>query len=219
MKKHGIPDDVITIIKNLYDDGQRAVKWSGVIGEWFIVITGIRQGCILYPLLFALVMDWIIRTALNGLDVGIKWIYGSRLCDLDYADDIVLIDSTHERMQKMTAAVENRGKKVGLYMNEDKCKVMISNDWKDNTETKIGSKDIDVIEEFCYLGSCVLNNSSCDKDCQTRIGKANSVFGRLKSVWKNKQISITLKLRLDKSVHNAIRSRTVVPVSRTKEEA
>jgi len=42
-------------------------------------------------------------------------------------------------------------KKVGLYMNEDKCKVMISNDWKDNTEIKIGSKDIDFIGEFCYI--------------------------------------------------------------------
>jgi len=28
----------------------------------------------------------------------------------------------------------------------------------------------------------LLSNSSCDKDCQTILGKANSVFGRLKSV-------------------------------------
>jgi len=47
-----------------------------------------------------------------------------------------------------------------------------------------------------YHGSI---NSSCGKDCKTRIRKANSIFGRLKSVWK-KQISITLKLRLYKSL-------------------
>ena len=46
------------------------------------------------------------------------------------------------------------------------------------------------------------SNSSCDKDCQTRIGKASSVFGRLKSVWKNRDITIstTLKVRLYESL-------------------
>jgi len=53
-------------------------------------------------------MNWIMKTALSDLDVGIEWIHGNRLCDLDYADDIVLLDSSHERMQNM-ATVENRG--------------------------------------------------------------------------------------------------------------
>ena len=39
-----------------------------------------------------------------------------------------------------------------------------------------------------------------DKDCQTRMGKASSVFGRLKSVWKNRHISTTLKVRLYESL-------------------
>ena len=41
----------------------------------------------------------------------------------------------------------------------------------------------------------MINNSSSDKDCQTRIGKARGVFGRLKSVWKIRHISTTLKVR------------------------
>jgi len=53
--------------------------------------------------------------------------------------------------------------------------------------------------EFCYLCSYVTNGSSCDEDCQTRIGKDSSVFGRLKSVWKNRHITTTLKLRLCES--------------------
>jgi len=46
----------------------------------------------------------------------------------------------------------------------------------------------------------VTSDSSCDKNCQTRIGKASSVFGRLKSVWKNRHISATLKVRLYESL-------------------
>ena len=80
-------------------------------------MTGVRQGCILLPILFALVMDWIIKTALSDVDVSLEWIHGSRLCDLDYADDIVLLNSSHERIQKMTTAVEDRGRKLGWHMN------------------------------------------------------------------------------------------------------
>ena len=32
-------------------------------------------------------------------------------------------------------------------------------------------------------------NGNCDKDCQTRIVKASSVFGTLEDVWRNKHIS------------------------------
>jgi len=39
--KSGIPDNIIAIIQNMYDDSQNAVKWLGTIGQWFLVITGV----------------------------------------------------------------------------------------------------------------------------------------------------------------------------------
>jgi len=46
----------------------------------------------------------------------------------------------------------------------------------------------------------MISNSSCDKNCQTRIGKVSSVFGRLKSELRNRHISTTLKVRLYESL-------------------
>jgi len=43
LKKYGLPVEVITIIHNLYDEGQSAVKWSGTGGEWFKVMAGVMQ--------------------------------------------------------------------------------------------------------------------------------------------------------------------------------
>jgi len=73
-----------------------------------------KTRCILSPLLFALVIDWITRKALTSLDVGLEWTNGKLLCDLAYADDIVLLDSSIERMLKLTEGVEDEGSKVGL---------------------------------------------------------------------------------------------------------
>ena len=67
MKKYGIPDDTVVIIQNLYEEGPSSVRWNGAIGEWFTVMTGVRQGCILSPLLFAVVMYWIMKTTLSDL--------------------------------------------------------------------------------------------------------------------------------------------------------
>ena len=40
---------------------------------------------------------------------------------------------------------------------------------------------IEDITEFCYLGSVLSHDNSCDKDIKIRLGKANSNFGRLNS--------------------------------------
>jgi len=71
-----------------------------------------------------------------------------------------------------------------------KCKVMVLNNWNDSTEVKIGSSVVEVVEDF------LSSNSNCDKDCWTRIGKAASVFGRLKGVSKNTYISFPVKVKL-----------------------
>jgi len=39
-------------------------------------------------------------------------------------------------------------------------------------------------------------NSICDKDIETRLGKANSVFGRLNAIWKSRDLNFNIKIRL-----------------------
>ena len=50
--KSGIPDNIIAIIQNMYDDSQNAVKWLGTIGQW--VLGDYWSGLRLYPLSFAI---------------------------------------------------------------------------------------------------------------------------------------------------------------------
>jgi len=61
-------------------------------------------------------------------------------------------------MQMMTEAVEDNGKKTGLYVNVGKYKSMVSNHWKVDTEIKIGSTEVWVVDDFCCLGSYVLSS-------------------------------------------------------------
>jgi pimeloyl-CoA synthetase len=47
LEQYGIPEKVIEVIHNLYENSKSAVRMNGHIGERFQRITGVGQGCIL----------------------------------------------------------------------------------------------------------------------------------------------------------------------------
>ena len=59
MNHYGFPTKFITIIQRLYEDATCQVIHDGKLTEPFFVQTGIRQGCLLPPKIFLLVVDWI----------------------------------------------------------------------------------------------------------------------------------------------------------------
>jgi len=168
------PEQIITILQNLYQDSKCAVRTNGNTSEWFSVMTGVRQGCILSPLLFAIVMDWVMRQSIGNKE----WADGIRLTDLDFADDVVLIDKNVEKLQELTTAVEQEASKVGLRMNSDKCQVMVSGDWEGRSDINASGATIETVEDIC--------TGNCDKDVRVRVGKASAVFSKLSKIWKSK---------------------------------
>jgi len=122
------------------------------------------------------------------------------LCDLDYADDIALIETSQTGMQQLTHKIERISGSVSLCMNANKCKIMASNAWEDDTAVITEGTEVKLVEDFCYLGSNVSRSGNSDKDCMMRIGKASSVFGRLLNIWKSKNISLPVKVKLYESL-------------------
>ena len=55
---------------------------------------------------------------------------------------------------------------------------------------------MEVVDEFCYLGSYISQNDNCEKDVKVCIGKASAIFGKMKKVWRHKHINLLTKLRL-----------------------
>jgi len=86
---------------------------NGMCGDWFEIVTGVRQGYILSPLLFAIVIDWVMKKSLTNFQGVLEWVYGNKLYELDYADDIALIETSQMGMQLMTKEVEMISRRVG----------------------------------------------------------------------------------------------------------
>ena len=70
MRSYGIPAKIINMAKALYDDLECAVVDGQDTTEWFKIKTGAKQGCNMSDVLFLLVVDWVMRNALQEGNTG-----------------------------------------------------------------------------------------------------------------------------------------------------
>jgi len=103
-------------------------------------------------------------------------------------------------MQQTTTALTIEAGKVGMCTNPEKCKILTTTVWNDRRDIQATGSDIEKVDDFCYLGSYISHNGSCEKDVRVRIGKAAAVFGKMRKIWKNKSISLKVKMRLYKVI-------------------
>ena len=165
------------------------------ISKTFPVNSGVRQGCILSPMLFLITIDWVMRQTTADKARGIQWTLLSHLEDLDFADDLALLASRNEHLQKKTDRLVNFASQTGLEINTAKTKVMSINTANPPPIT-IKDKELDFVEDFTYLGSLISKDNGARKDIQSRLAKARRAFAQLQTIWKSKQYSLKTKLRL-----------------------
>ena len=108
----------------------------GQMPESFEVKTGVRQGCLLPPFLFLLVVDWIMKT--SGRNNGIQWTLWTQLDYLDFADDLALLSHNHSQMQTKTSLLETTLAGSGLKINREKTELMKMNTTANAPVTVLG---------------------------------------------------------------------------------
>ena len=152
---YGHPDKVINIMKNR--GSSCAVRVDGDLSEFFEIHSGVRQGCVLSPLLFGIAMDWVLKTTMKK-QAGIEWADGKRLSDLDFADDIALLHDSWDVMQSLMSALREEATKIGLVINVAKTKIMRIGNWTTTGKILIGPEEVEECGEFCYLDSTISND-------------------------------------------------------------
>ena len=107
--------------------GQEATVRTGHgTTDWFQIGKGVRQGCILSPCLFNLYAEYIIRNAgLEEAQAGIK-IARRNINNLRYANDTTLMAESEEELKNLLMKVKEESEKVGLKLNIQKTKIMVS---------------------------------------------------------------------------------------------
>ena len=67
-------------------------------------------------------------------------------------------------------------------------------------ELELEQQKIEKVDKFKYLGSYISSQGGSTTDIMARIGMAKSVTSNLVEIWKSKELSVNLKVRLAKSL-------------------
>jgi len=194
-----VDENDIKCIEKLYWNQTATVRIGELETEEVSICRGVRQGCILSPLLFNIYSEKIFEESINEMKRGVK-VNGQYINNLRYADDTTLIAYTIEDLQELISAVSTHSEKYGLNINIAKTKYMIvSRDNRlRNTCIKVNGAEIEKVDKFKYLG-CQLNQRwDCDNEIRCRIEMARNAFMKFKKSLVNCDINIKLRIRFVK---------------------
>ena len=146
LKEYSIPRKITQIIKMLYDKFRCKISYEGKLSEFIEFRNGVRQGYILSPTLFLLILDRVMKTVKGFRKRGIKCKMKERLKDLDYTDICPLAQRFCDMEEKLKRLKEE-AESAGLYININKIKGMRVN--TSNTQKfRLGNTEIEVVGSF-----------------------------------------------------------------------
>ncbi|VDP32583.1 unnamed protein product [Schistosoma curassoni] len=173
LRHYGVPQKIVNIIRNSYDELNCKILHGGQLTKSFKVKTGVRQGCLLSPFLFLLVIDWVMKTSSSEGKYGMQWTARMQLNDLDFEDDLALLSHTQQQMQEKTISVTAASAAVGLNIHKGKSKILRYNTECTNQIT-LDEADLEDGKTFTYLGSIIDEQGGSDAYVKVRIGKART---------------------------------------------
>ena len=105
MKKYNISTNLIQVNENLHSKATSVVLFNSSIGDWFRTTVGVRQGCLLSPILFNMFLARITTDTLvdHGGTVSIG---GRTITNLRFADDIDGLAGEEEELANLVERLD-----------------------------------------------------------------------------------------------------------------
>src|SRR6476469_3840019 len=104
------------MISELYINQEAVVRIAGGESDSGIIRRGVRQGCLLSPLLFSIYAKMMMKEALENVEEGIR-VGGELINDVKYADDQGMVANTEAGLQSLIDSLNTTVKHYDMKIN------------------------------------------------------------------------------------------------------
>ncbi len=116
LERFGIPDEIQSYIKQLYNNISGKVVTKGWTSEEFSFKTGVYQGDHLSPIVFLMAFNPILEKLCSKSEKGYN-LNGSQIFTTPFADDFNLCTTNHRTHQKLINDISSWTKSMKLNSN------------------------------------------------------------------------------------------------------
>ena len=148
LNKYGIDYNITLMIKSLYKNSTSAMLFNSIQGQMSKITVGVRQGCLLSPVLFNLFLEEIMA-GIQDEHISTISIGGRNLSNLRFADDIDLIAGSNDELQTLTNKLSSSASRYGMQISAEKSKIMINSNKRNlHSNIKLYGEKLEEVEQF-----------------------------------------------------------------------
>jgi hypothetical protein len=142
----------VRLIKMYLNETYSKVHIGKHLSDSFPIQNGLKQGDALSPLLLNFALEYAIRKVQEN-QVGLK--FNGTHQFLAYTDDVNVMGDNIDTIKKNTETLIDAGKVVGLEINIEKTKHMLSRQQNvgQNRDIKMANRSFENVSQFRYLGA------------------------------------------------------------------
>ena len=201
LNETGVSTKMVKMIKAIYKQVRAKVKFGNKTSEEINCPLGVKQGCLLSPVLFSILINKVAYKVAQGGRMGYQFISGgTEIFSLLFADDIVLVSQTPAGLQNQINNLKSASEELGLEVNLDKSKAMIFRRGGyigRNEHWYYGNQKIETVNSYKYLGYTFTTKLSTEVALSEVAGKAkNKVISIFKALYKIGKIDIKVFFHL-----------------------
>ena len=193
----GIRGNTLKILESMYSDVNYSIKLPYGLTDSVQSSTGLKQGCVLTPLMFNLYVNDLPFCFNQSHDPVIVGKYLTNV--LMYADDLVLLSTSKEGLQKCLDDLNIYCRKWKLRVNTSKTKVLIFNKggkFIKKHQFVFENKTLEIVQEFKYLGIIIKASGIFTEGISELSNKALKVLFMIRKKFQSSFIFPTLQCRL-----------------------
>ena len=218
-----LPPKFIQVIFLFHVDMTGQALSNGEQSDPFSISNGVKQGCVLAPVLFTLFSTCVLRQAVGNMDEGVYvyFLYDGSIDDLRrlsaetktlnsliqealFADDCALMAHKPGDLQAKLNSFSDASKQFGLTISPGKTEVLFQrapNSVAPQPAIFIDDVELKVVDSFKYLGNMISIDGSLDKEITSGISKASQALGRLRNrLLNHHNVTLDTKLKAYRAV-------------------